>query len=136
MTDYLPPPPPGPPARPAPSAASAAGTPTSKDGPSQEQIEAILAKVEQEHRARFPAERTSLSGALANRTPGSLIARVLFAAAGLMLISNGLEGLNTRAVSSDSLIARSINRQGGQSVGLGLAMFALASMPYPSRQED
>ena len=39
------------------------------------------------------------------------------------------------AVSSDSLIAANINNRGGQSMGLGVAMLALAAMPYPSRPE-
>ena len=64
-----------------------------------------------------------------------VIARLLFALSGLMLISNGLDGLRTRAVSSDSLIAANINNRGGQSLGLGVAMLALATMPYASRPE-
>lgn len=107
-----------------------------KPQPSQQEIEAILARTEREHRARFPVEQRSPFEILSNWLSRGVIARVLFVMSGLILINNGLGGLKVRAVSSDSLIAISINNQGGQSVGLGLAMFAFAAMPFPSRKRD
>ena len=107
-----------------------------KPQPSQQEIEAILARTEREHRARFPVEQRSPFEIIASWLSRGVIARVLFVMAGLILINNGLGGLNVRAVSNDSLIAVSINNQGGQSVGLGLAMLAFAAMPFPSRKRD
>ena len=107
-----------------------------KPQPSQQEIEAILARTEREHRARFPVEQRSPLEIISSWLSRGIVARVLFGISGLILINNGLAGMKTRAVSNDSLIAVSINNQGGQSVGLGLAMLAFATMPFPARKRD
>jgi len=115
------PPPPGPPAR---------------AEPSTQEIEAILARAEREHCARFPVEPKSPTGCLTGWATGTIVSRLLFTTAGLILISHGVDGLRTRAVSTDSLIAVNINKQGGQSLGLGFAMLAFATLPYPAGKGD
>ena len=131
MSDALPPPPGSAlPPPPPPPAAPASGGKEARPQPSEEQIAAILARVDREHQSRFAAGQPSPLNTWLQR---GVMARLLFALSGLMLISNGLDGLRIRAVSSDSLIAANINNRGGQSLGLGVAMLALAAMPYASR---
>ena len=134
MSDSLPPVP-GLPPKPTESVSAAAGKPA-RPQPSQQEIEAILARTEREHRARFPLDQHSPFEILYRWLSRGLIARLLFVISGLILINNGLGGLKVRAVSNDSLIAVSVNNQGGQSVGLGFAMLAFAVMPFPSRKPD
>ncbi|MFM7652010.1 MAG: hypothetical protein ACKO5M_03645 [Vulcanococcus sp.] len=133
MSDALPPPtgsavPPPPP----PPATPPSGGTAGRAQPSDADIAAILARVDREHQSRFASQQAA---PLAPWLKQGAIARLLFVLSGLMLIQNGLDGLRTRAVSSDSLIAANINNRGGQSMGLGVAMLALAAMPYPSRPE-
>ena len=133
MSDALPPstgsaPPPPPPPPLAPTSGGAADRSPVSDA----DISAILARVDREHQSRFASPQAA---PLATWLRQGAIARLLFVLSGLMLIQNGLDGLRIRAVSSDSLIAANINNRGGQSMGLGVAMLALAAMPYPSRPE-
>ena len=131
MSDALPPPPGSAlPPPPPPPAAPGSGSKEARPQPSEEQIAAILARVDREHQSRFAGDQPSPLNTWLQR---GVMARLLFALSGLMLISNGLDGLRIRAVSSDSLIAANINNRGGQSLGLGVAMLALAAMPYASR---
>jgi hypothetical protein len=135
MTDSLPPVP-GLPPKPSQSASAAAAGKPAKPQPSQQEIEAILARTAQEHRASFPGQQQSPFEIVSSWLARGMIARLLFVMSGLILINNGFDGLKTRAVSSDSLIAVSINNQGGQSVGLGFAMLAFAVIPFSSRKRD
>ena len=129
MADYLPRPPGlsagGPSAAPEPERSE------TKPPLSDDQIEAILADFKQKDDQRRPPG-SGFDGQFAFVFNPEVIPRSLFVLAGVLLISNGMEGMRVRAESSTSLIALNINHRGGQSLGLGFAVLAVAVMPYRS----
>lgn len=134
MTDYLPP------RKEFAQQQSVGKTGTSdspgKHQPTQQEINAILARVEKEQRTTLASETKSFDRTFSVLFRHGFMARMLFAMSGLILINNGIDGLMTRAESPTSLIAGNINNRGGQSVGLGFAMLAFSFMPYPSRKNE
>ena len=107
--------------------------PPPQKGRTDEEAIAILRRIEKDSKQNDQSKKYIKTAALS--AVRSFATRLLFSLAGLILIGNGIEGMGVRSESPSSLFAIGINRNGTQSLGLGIAMFAFALAPYPMQSD-